>query len=181
MGGQPTLYRWRRGAKGNWEIAQTLGPDSLGRFGTGSFSDAGGVTELVVNAYGPTPRFDECSTCPHVFWVRSFEWRDEGFVRIEERLVPSPYATFVRFVTALATNDLELARSRTDDPGLAEEAIRLGLTQPRGLWRVAPATDESAHEMVFMRGKAEAYRVNFTEFGDDWVITAITATANVIE
>ncbi len=181
LGAQPTLLVWRAGAKGEWTLAQSLGPDSLGRFGTAEFALVDSATELVVRAYGPTPRFDECATCPHVYWTRHFRWGDAGFTRLDEVLVPSPYATFVSFVTALAVRDDDLARARVSDPKLVEEALRLGFAEARGLWRAAPSTDESARDMVFLRGKQEAYHVTFAAAGDEWVIDGIAATTSVIE
>lgn len=181
LGTQPLVTVWRRGAKGRWEIAQSLGADSLGRFGTGEFSSADSTVELVVRSYGPTARFEECATCPHLYTVRRFVWGEGGFTRVEERSLPSPYATFVRFVTAIAVGDAEMAQSLCTSPQWADEARRLEFGLSRGVWRVAPATDESAREMTFLRGKQEAYRVSFSQLGDAWLVDGITPTTGAIE
>jgi hypothetical protein len=63
-----------------------------------------------------------------------------------------------------------------------ELAKRYSMDVPaRGIWRVAPATDESATDMVFFRGQQEAYRVSFDSRGGDWVITGIVPTASSVE
>lgn len=181
MGIQPLLMEWSRAADGSWRLARTLGPDSLGGFGTAEFQAADTTVELVARTYRPVPRFDECATCPHVYGVRRLRWQPGGFTRVEEQTLPSPYYTFVRFVTALSLGDREMAEELVTDHHWVEVARHEGFGEPRGNWRAAPSTDETAHEMVFLRGKTEAWRIGFASSGGDWRITGITSTTAAID
>ena len=180
-GYQPLLMSWKRGRDSRWQLDQTLGPDSLGDFGSGDFEHADSGVVLTARTYRPTPRFEECPTCPHVYHEVRVLWRPAGFARLDERTLPSPYATFARFATALAVDDRELAGQLVNDPHWVDEARRFDFGAAHGPWRVAPATDENAHEMVFLRGKQEAYRVTFTPHSGDWLIDSITTTSTSIE
>ncbi len=95
-GQQPLLLTWRV-AKTRLDLAQTLGPDSLGGVGTGAFETPGDTAAVLrTRTWRPTPRFDECATCPHVYRERRFRWGLEGFERVEDAVVPTPYVTFVQ-------------------------------------------------------------------------------------
>jgi hypothetical protein len=181
-GQQPVLIAWNRPPRGGfWQMQQTLGPDSLGGFGSGSFEPADTTYDLVARTYHPTPRFDECATCPHVFRIHRFHWTDAGFVRSEELIVPSPYSTFVQFATAMALSDWDMADRLSTESKVVDDARRLEIGAIKGLWRAAPSTDETAHQMVFMRGKVEAYRLTFEQRGENWLISDITPTSAAIE
>uniref|UniRef100_A0A832MJ38 Uncharacterized protein n=1 Tax=Eiseniibacteriota bacterium TaxID=2212470 RepID=A0A832MJ38_UNCEI len=180
---QPMLFAWAQKKNGGpWEVVQSLGPDSLGGTGTAEFAPGDTAVTLTARTYRPTPRFEECATCPHVYRVHRFAWSGPGFVRVEERTVPSPYATFVRFATAVAVGDDEFALEQTTGREVLEAARRFQFGANRGAWRVAPATDESARFMVFMRGRQEAYRVTFESLGpDEFRIAAIEPAPPPIE
>ena len=180
-GAQPLLMTLRPGKGDAWDLAQTLGPDSLGGAGTGGFEASGDTVDLVTRTFSNTPRFEECATCPHIFRVHRFRWRGEGFARIEDRLVPSPYATFASFVAALASGDDAAAQSKVVDPSLVDQARSAEWGASRGSWRVAPSTDETAREMIFYRGMKEAWRVRFEPHGPDWVITGFELTTRSLE
>lgn len=180
-GYQPLLMEWAKAANGSWTLKKTLGPDSLGGFGSAEFQPADTTIELVARTYRPIPRFDECATCPHVYGVRRLRWMSEGFVKVEDRTMPSPYYAFVRFVTALSLGDREMAEELATDREWVEVARREGFGESRGNWRAAPSTDETAHEMVFLRGKTEAWRVAFAQMGGDWKISGITSTTQAID
>jgi hypothetical protein len=179
-GQQPLLMTLRPRGDG-WDLAQTLGADSLGGAGSGSFEAAGDTVELVTRTFSNTPRFEECATCPHIFRIHRFRWRGEGFVRVEDRLVPSPYATFAAFVAALASGDDAAALARVADPSLLDQARQAEWGASRGSWRVAPSTDETAREMIFYRGMKEAWRVRFEPRGPEWVIAGFELTTRSLE
>ena len=180
-GQQPLVMVWSHARSDDpWNLVQTLGADSLGGVGTGEF-EPGDTLTLVTRTYQPSRGFDECTTCPHLFRTRRFRWRDSGFVRIEEQRVSSPYATFVLFIAALSVDDRDAAERVVTDPDLVERARRLEWGRPKGAWRVAPETDETAAHMVFFRGREEAYRVEFTPQGGDWKISGFEPTARNIE
>jgi hypothetical protein len=181
-GAQPLLYVWgRKGAATRWEVRQTLGADSLGGYGTAEFTAVDSTVRVTARTYRPTPRFEECATCPHVYRVHRFRWGSAGFEREDERTVPSPYATFVRFATALSVGDEEFARGEITSPAVLDAARRLQIGEPKGPWRVAPATDESARFMVFLRGRQEAVRVTFEAAAGDFLISGLEPSTAVIE
>lgn len=181
-GQQPLVMVWRHGPGGRWDLLQTLGPDSLGGTGEGAFVASDSSVDLTTRTFRPTPYFDECATCPHVYRERRFTWGPNGFVRATERLVPSAYATFAGFVQSLVAGDREAAALFVVDPMLVEFARRYEWDQPsRGRWRVAPATSESASEMLLYRGPNEAFRVAFEAREGAWRVAGFEQTSRVIE
>jgi hypothetical protein len=179
---EPYLFLWTRKPSGaHWKVAQTLGPDSLGNLGTGEFqASADTGIDFVARTYRTPKGWDECVTCPHVYQTHRFRWGTVGFERAEDRDVPSSYTTFVRFVEELARAAPEAVR-RVSDPGLVDLAVRLGLGQSKGTWRIAPATEEAGAELTFFRGAQEAYRVTFVPNGQDWSIATIAPVSRTAE
>lgn len=177
-GQQPLLLTWRHARGGRWDLAQTLGPDSLGGTGTGQFTNH----DLTTKTFRSTQWFDECPTCPHVYHERHFRWESQGFVRDDDRIVPSPYATFASFITALVGGDRSAAEKLVADPSLVEFARRYEWQDPAlGRWRPAPGTEENAPEMVFFRGRSDAFRVNFQARGGGWVVLGFESTTRSVE
>jgi hypothetical protein len=182
-GQQPLVLVWARPAGGNtWNLAQTLGVDSLGGVGNAQFVNASSdSTALVARSYRSSAGFDECATCPHVYRMRKFRWGPSGFVGLSNESVDSPYATFVQFVTALTVNDRELAIRHLSDPLVLEAAIAAGWGQLKGRWRVSPGTEGTSSEIVFFRGTTEAYRVRFERRDGQWLISDFQSTSRSIE
>lgn len=180
-GQQPLAMAWSL-AGGRASLDQTLGPDSLGGTGTGNFEFPADTTiELVTRTYRGAPRFEECATCPHLYRLYRFRWVDAGFERVSLEIVPSPYSTFVEFVQALAADDRATASQLVTDSAWLDAARRLQWGAAKGAWRVAPSTDETAREMVFFRGKEEAYRVSFESRYGQWLISGFSATTRSVE
>ena len=166
-----------------WVVRARTLLDSLGGVGAVEIR-AESDTSLVLTAhtFRGMPRFEECATCPHVYLLHRFRWGARGFARIEDREVPSPYSSFVQFVLALGAGDNDAAALLVTDPALLEQARLFEFSAlPKGMWRVAPATDESAGAIVFFRGQQEAYRVSFEPRGESWLISAIKPTTRSIE
>jgi hypothetical protein len=163
-----------------WNLVQTLGADSLGGVGTAEFVP-GDTLVLVTRTYQPTRGFEECATCPHVFHTRRFRWRGNGFVKSEDQRVPSPYSSFVLFVTALSVDDRDAAAQFVTDPALIDRARKLDWGKLKGSWRAAPETDETGDHLVFFRGRDEAYRVDFMSQFGEWKIMGFEATSRSIE
>ena len=181
-GTQPMVMVWRRAIGGRWDLLQTLGPDSLGGVGTAEFMNADTSAELTSRTYRSTPYFEECATCPHVYMLRHYRWTQAGFGRVDEQRVPSPYSTFAGFISALVNNDRERAMEFVVDPTLVDFARRYAWNETsRGRWRVAPATDEGAIEMVFFRGTDEAYRIHFESRDGEYVVAGFEATQRSVE
>ena len=180
-GQQPLLLVWRAEEE-RLELEQTLGPDSLGGIGSGTFETAAdSVVQLAVRTWRPTPRFDECSTCPHVFHQRRFRWGPEGFLGVEGQVVPSPYGTFVRLIQTLTAGDRDGALQFVTRPALIESVRRAGWDTVKGPWRAAPGSEDRGDEMVFYRGSTEAWKVRFARQGEDWRVDSFEATTRVIE
>ena len=177
-GQQPLLLTWRHARGGRWDLAQTLGPDSLGGTGSGQFDDH----DLVTRTFRATPYFDECATCPHVLHEQRFQWGPQGFTRVDDRVVASPYATFAAFIAALIAGDRDAAQEQVADPSLVEFARRYEWHDASlGRWRVAPGTEANAPEMVFFRGRTDAFRVTFQPRGARWVVLGFESTTRSVE
>ena len=179
-GQQPLLLTWRHARGGRWDLAQTLGPDSLGGTGNGQFEDR----DLITKTFRPTPYFDECPSCPHVYHERRFTWGPQGFARVDDRVVPSPYATFTAFVGALVAGDRDEAAQQVADPSLVEFARsrQYEWNDPSlGRWRPAPGTEANAPEMTFFRGRTDAFHVTFQPRGARWVVLGFESTTRSVE
>jgi hypothetical protein len=186
-GSQPLVMVWL--AARGLEQTQTLGPDSLGGVGSGAFEgegthaprgpDAG--TYLATRTWRPTPRFDECSTCPHVVHERRFRWELEGFRCVEDRVVPSPYVAFVAFIHALGAGDHDAALRCVTRPELVGTAQEAGWAVAKGPWRAAPGQADREDQMIFYRGPREAWKVGFDRGPDGWRVDGIMVVPRVIE
>jgi predicted small lipoprotein YifL len=181
-GASPLLMAWKARAKG-WDLAQTLGPDSLGGFGSGDFESAMGDTaiDLVTRTYRTPSGFLECATCPHVYSIHRFRWRPTGFERVEDQDVPSTYSTFVRFIKALVAGNVVAAEAMVSDLRLIAEARALEWDRTKGVWRPAPGADESPLKLMFFRGQSEAYEVRFQRQGGEWLIAGFAKVDRSIE
>lgn len=182
-GQQPVLLVWGTKQQGNWDLVQTLGPDSLGGTGTGEFeTPADSTVEVVTRTYRTPAFFQECATCPHFYKIHRFRWGPAGFARsVPDILVPSPYATFVLFIQALTVNDRDAAGALVGDDYNIDKALKLDWGKPRGEWRVAPAASERSDQITFFRGDREAYKVFFRPRGDGWEIDGFEETSRQVE
>ncbi len=180
-GQQPLLMVWRVAGE-RLELAQTLGPDSLGVVGSGTFEREGdSVVVLATRTWRYTPRFDECATCPHVMRLRRFRWGADGFHGAGESVVPSPYASFVQLIQALTAGDHGAALATVTSPAVLESAVQAGWGDVRGTWRAAPGSDAGADDMVFYRGDNEAWQVHFARRGDAWLVDSFQPVARALE
>ena len=180
-GEQPLVMVWAHPKRDEpWTLLQTLGADSLGGVGTAQFQTGDSLT-IVTRTYQPSHGFEECASCPHLIRSRKFRWRDSSFVKVDEQRVPSPYGTFVIFIAALSVDDRDAAGRLVTDSQLVDRARKLDWGKPHGAWRVAPETGESSSNMVFFRGREEAYRVDFVQQGHDWKIAGFEPTTRSIE
>lgn len=183
-GSQPLVFTWEPGSNGpeHWVVIQTLGPDSLGGYGTAGF-DAISDTEAELSArtYRTPPGFAECATCPHAYTTARFRWTPEGFERTDFATVPSPYASFAAFIQALVADDRAAAETHVSDPALVAEALNLEWHVKKGPWRPAPDVDESPLNLTFFRGQKDSYTVHFRSQGRDFVITGFEPVVRSVE
>lgn len=181
-GFDPLLLVLRRAPRpGGWQITQSVGTDSLG--GTGRVEFGRQDTTIIAKArtYRPSPRFDECASCPHLYRQRVLEWGADGFHITSDRLEPSQYQSFVEFIDAVSLGDSRLAASFTTTPAVLRDALRYGWDRSVGPWRVAPGLDSGGDSVVFYRGAKEAYRVSFELQDGQWLLAAIEPTTRAIE
>lgn len=182
-GPQPVVIAWRRPPGGKrWTLTQTLGPDSLGGVGVVEFVvQSDGRVGLEARTYRTTAGFDECPTCPHIHHTIRFAWAEDGFRRTSDESAPSPYQAFVQLIAALSVGDREMAQRLVSDPLLLDTAGQYEWGRSKGLWRVAPGTEESASEMTFFRGRREAYKVRFASRDGRWMITDFQPTQRSVD
>jgi len=178
---EPLVYVWaRRPRAAKWTIATTLGPDSLGGYGSAELVQRDSTIEVTAKTWRPSRGWEECAACPHVTTFQRFQWADDGFRRVESRDEPSSYATLVRFVDELS-HGAPGATARVHDPALVDVAQSFEWGHPKGTWRLAPASEPSSTELTVFRGQQEAYRVTFVPEGDDWLIASIQSVPRSVE
>ena len=78
-----------------------------GATGEGEFQNGADGTVLVTRTFRTSSGFIECASCPHVQAERRFRWSDDQFTKVDEKITPTPYATFVRFIQSLRAADYE--------------------------------------------------------------------------
>jgi hypothetical protein len=181
-GDEPLVMVWGHAKRDDpWNLTQTLGADSLGGIGTGEFVLSDTALDVVTRTYQATHGFSECATCPHLYRTRRFRWNGAEFSKVADQIVPTPYATFVLFISALSVDDRDAAGKLVTDGSLVDRARKLDWGKPTGAWRIAPATDETPGTMVFFRGNNEAWRVQFAPQGNDWRISGFDVVPRTIE
>jgi len=179
-GQQPILMVWaERGKK--WQLAQTLGADSLGGAGSGEFDSKADAITLKTHTYLTAPYFEECPSCPHFYRDHTFAWGSGGFYRVSVESVPSTYATFVEFIQDMMANDWNRAALRVTHRSLLDAARRYSWDRPQGSWRVAPVSEQTGDELVMYRGNEEAYRVHFEPWNRDWLISGFEPVPRAID
>jgi len=179
-GVMPTLLVWKAAGSG-WKLVQTLGPDSLGGTGSGRFDRSPEAIDLVTMTFRVSSGFTECASCPHVETERRFRWQGDTFVRVDEKVTQTPYATFVKFIQSLRAADYVSALGFVSDRNVLERALEYGWSRDRILWRVAPGTEERSRQMTFLHGQTEAYRVWFEPRGEGWAISSVDTTGRTLD
>ena len=121
--------------------------------------------------------FVECRDCPRLLTERVFVRGRDAFELHDERLLPSPYATFVRFVRLLLDRNTEAAKRLLEVPSRVTDAVALGFGTRRGpgTWTVEYAeSGEPWPRWLAMRFRGpkgvRRYIVHFTMKGGHWVI-----------
>jgi hypothetical protein len=86
-----------------------------------------GSPEFVSWTSGATDSlFTECQNCPKLLTERTFIENGDGFDLLDERLLPTPYATLVYFVRLLIDGKLAQAEKLVRDPAMVREAVAQG-------------------------------------------------------
>ncbi|OGF04972.1 MAG: hypothetical protein A2W00_08280 [Candidatus Eisenbacteria bacterium RBG_16_71_46] len=164
-----------------WNLTQYAGsgPD-LGEMGDAEWADLNGDgrPELVAWSRAPVDSlFEVCSDCPRPILERTYAERREGFTLNDERLVPTPFASFVLFIRLLRERNPTAAARLLEDPSMVRRAMAEGWAtgRGRGLWRVEYFEEGEAwpawFAIRFRGGKGKPlYIVHFTQKEGRWVI-----------
>ena len=164
-----------------WNLTQYAGngPD-LGEAGDAAWADinADGVPELVTWARAPIDSlFELCNGCPGLIYERTYVARQEGFTFNDERLLPTPLASFALFVRLLREQNRSAAARLLEDPAKLALAVAQGWATGggRGVWRVESFEEGESWPtwlgIRFKGGKDKPlYIVRFTQKEGRWVI-----------
>ena len=182
-GQQPFAFVWQRPPDGAaWNLAQSLGGDSLGRVGTARVLQGGPEgTVLESRTYTIARGFDECASCAHVYVMRRFRWGTPGLVSASADIERTPYYSFIQLIQALVAGDPDGAQRWAADGSVVSAAEGYEWGRSRGMWRLAPGNAPSARDLVMFRASQEAYRVHFATRGDEWVVTGFEPTSRSVE
>ncbi len=104
----------------------------LGEPGEAAWADLNrdGPPEFVSWTTGPTDSlFTECSNCPKLLIERTFVESGDAFDLLDQRVLPSPYATLVYFVRLLIDGKLAEAGKLLRDPAKVQAAVAQGWNQ----------------------------------------------------
>ena len=119
-----------------WNLAQDEDTSPvLGGSGEAAWADINGDgrPEIVSWLRADTDSlFLECTSCPHLVTERTYVEDRDGFEFLDQRLMPSPYTTFVAFARLLHDKNLTAARRLVEDPALVDRAVALGFGEQRG-------------------------------------------------
>jgi hypothetical protein len=121
--------------------------------------------------------FTECADCPHLLTERTYVEGRDGFEFLDERLLPSPYTTFVAFVRLLHDHNLTAAGRLLEQPDKVREAVALGFGDQhgRGTWSVEYGEPGVRWprwlELRFAgRGAPRRYVVHFVAHAGHWLV-----------
>jgi hypothetical protein len=151
-----------------------------------AFAPAGGDGSappalLVTGAGARDPLFDDCPTCPHLDRAQRYEFAGGAYRLAEERVQPSPYAAFVQFMHALAEGTPDSALPYALDPGVIDEAVKLGLDRHVGTLRAVPGTTAQDVTQRFRMPDGQGIEVTLEPRGDHWVVGDVRAASITIE
>ena len=137
----------------------------------------------VTEAALPNVLFDECANCPHLFSDLTFQYLGGGYVLDRNTPRKTPYAAFVNFIDALMAYDEARAREFVADPVVIDIAREFGFDRHprRGRWRIAPGSDGSALDQIYLRGEEGAFRVLMSVRGSNFVVTSLSPTEFLID
>jgi hypothetical protein len=121
--------------------------------------------------------FEECQGCPYLLTERIFTVREAGYALHDNRLLPSPYASFVLFVRLLREKNRAAASRLLKNPSKLDQAIALGwgARASPGAWKLEYAEEGQPWPrwlaMRFKAGKGRPlYIVRFTMLEGRWII-----------
>jgi len=122
--------------------------------------------------------FNEGNPGPHRHFEETWTLQEDGYVRLEHRVVPSAYNTLVEFVYRLSTGDELGAGALVVDPSLLAAAKALGVVQSplgqRWMTNLEPTT-ECCGPIYITDGLPQQVKVSFVQSGDGWQLSEMKA------
>ena len=89
--------------------------------------------------------FEICSECPKLRLERMYILRENGYELYDDRLVPSPLATFTLFIRLLQQQNPTAARRLMSDPAHLDEALAAGWSKRGpGIWKMEYAEEHES-------------------------------------
>ena len=153
-----TMLRLSQNAE-NWGVVQygRRGVD-LGR-GTARFVDLNDDAMPEITSWSetePDPRFVVDPHLPKILTERLWQRTDSGFVMLDRRTVPTPFATWVLFLRALTNGETATARALVASPAVLTKARTLGLgaVSAKESWQAVEGVggDRWSQNMSFLYG-----------------------------
>ncbi len=175
-----TLARLDPGAN-FWDLVQFEGSGlDLGGVGEAAWTDLNtdGIPELVTWIRTDNDSlFTECPECPRLVTETTYIRRRGGFEPLEQRIVPTPYATFSLFVHLLVQGQRQGAARLLVAPARVDSALALGWgkRRARGAWRLESGEPNERWPgwLIFRFDsgtRARRYLVRFQSQGARWLI-----------
>lgn len=104
----------------------------------------------------PDPRFVQDVHLPEILAERTWQRTDSGFVLLDDRIVATPFASFVQFLRALGAGQTATARALATSQAVVTRARNLGLgaITAKDSWQALAATggDRWNENMSFVYG-----------------------------
>jgi len=159
-----------RQEKGGWTVRQRMTSDAQGYPAWTADVDGDKIDEVILRTttWPDSEPFNECQSCPHVYYDSILHLEGEAFGNPRRVRVASPYAALCDFTLALRRGDrAEAARLAAADEVL-EEATAAHLDTAREL----RALSALASSIEFSADGA-GFAAQMVPFGDQWKVAGI--------
>jgi hypothetical protein len=132
----------------------------------------------VMHAVLPNALFDECASCPHLEGDLTYRIDRAALVIETRKTQDTPYSAFVHLIEALARGDERGMFAYAANADVVSQARALGLDRraSSGRWRIAPGSEATSLDQIYLHGEDGAYRVLFAPGDSGFVVTSISAT-----
>ena len=166
----------------HWDLVQYPGQGpEIAASGEADWEDVNGdgLPELVAWLHAPSdPAFRECTGCPPLLIERVFTFHPDGFELEDSRLVPTPYATFQRFIRYLADDDRVAAERLVTRSSMVDSALAEGWARDLrpGTWLLDRVEGGEQWPRWLslereLRGRRAIYAVHFAHEDGRWVVS----------
>lgn len=164
-----------------WNLTQyeSQGPD-LGVRGQAFWTDVNGDERPEILSWvraEPESGFSECAGCPGLVTELLFTEREHGFELYDNRLMPTPYSTFVLLVRLLRERNRVAAARLLENPAKVDEAIAMGWgSRAKGTrWSLEYAEPNQAWPRwlamkLVTAAASRTWIVHFTQRDGRWIV-----------